>query len=167
MLFSKGCFQTNEDFILVFSFFSRPRWFWKVPCPELGCCCDWGDISLQYTSKIWFEESLNIFSLKHVVKAAESNSGTPHTTSLPSSQLNPPWELPSAKENHPTFLPDSSQLRTGQHGATWPTMTHSTASWRAFPAPELSVRPLHTSASPSVNPVSSSFPTGVQPRKTH
>lgn len=54
-------------------------------------------------------------------------------------------------------LPDGSQLRTGQHGAT---LTHFTASRRAFPAPELSVRPHHLSASPSVNLVSSPFPTG-------
>lgn len=115
-----------------------------VPCPELGLfAVTGGDISLQYTSKIWFEESLNIFSLKHVVKAAESNSRNPSPPHSPSSQLNPPWELPSAKENHPTFLPDSSQLRTGQHGATWPTMTHSTTSWRAFPAQGCLWGPLH------------------------
>lgn len=165
MLFTKGYFQTNEDFILVFSFFSPSRWFWEVPCPELGCCCDSGDISLQYTTKIWFEERLNIFWLKLVVNTAESDSGSPHTTShSPALSWILPGNCASAKKNHPTFLPDNSQLRAGQHGAT---LTHSAASWQAFPAPEVPVRPHHTSASPSVNPVSSPFPTGVQTHKIH
>ena len=166
MFFTKGYFQTNEDFILVFSFFFPPsRWFWKVPCPELGGCCDSGDISLQYTSKIWFEERLNVFWLKLVVNAAESDSGSPHTTShSPALSEILPGNCPQPKRTtRPSFLTAHSWGLDNLE-PPWPTpLPHD----RPSQLQRCLVRPHYMSASPSVNPVSSPFPTGVQTHKIH
>lgn len=164
MLFSKAISKQMRTLFWYFPF-SPPKWFWKVPTLNLVVAVTGETLVYQYTSKIWFE-SLNIFSLKHVLKAAGSNSGPPHTTLTPSSQLNPPRTATQPKRTtQPSFLTAPS-WETGQHRATWPTMTHSTASWRAFPAPGAVCETSH-----QLLPQSILFPPPspqvFQPRKTH
>lgn len=83
MLFTKGCFQTNEDFILVFSFFfPLLDYFERYPALNLVVAVTQETVicstHLKYDlKKVWIYFDLSM----QWMNAAESDSGTPHTTS--------------------------------------------------------------------------------------